>query len=303
MDLGLRRAGRRLLEEAMGVAALRQLAGLTSRAGLLPQTIRCRLPLVEETAFRVRASRGGFRYRFVPGDLIGRELFWKGLAGWEPETITVFCALARESRHVLDIGANTGLFSLLACASGPHTVVTAFEPVPTTADILRSNVALNRWERRIAVQQRAVTDRVGTAVFHVPQGITPDTASLGETGWLGIPGKTIEVTTTTIDAAVGPEVQVDCIKIDVEGHEDEVLRGASRILGTCRPFIIVECNPEGPYRAVERLLVEYSYDIFHLRLDGIKQVECIVPDSRDDPLRGRNFLGCPSERELPRLPQ
>jgi len=200
---------------------------------------------------------------------------------------------------VLDIGANTGFYTLLACAANPKARVTAFEPVPATIEALRSNIALNGFEGRCQTVSCAVADAVGRAAFHVPFGTTPDMASLGRTGWLGIAGEVTEVATTTIDAAVGHSGHLDLVKVDVEGHEDVVLKGGLRTLDACRPALILECNPEGPYRMVEEILLEHDYDIYHLRTEGVLPVKTIRPDRRDDPDRGRNFLAYPSEQPLP----
>ncbi len=287
-----------MVRTALKVASLRQLLGLASRHGMMPATVRCHLPVVGETVFRVSGCGSGFRYLLRPGDTIGTQLFWGGWQAWEPETVSVFSMLVRDAKHFVDVGANTGLFSLLACALNPTVRVTAFEPVPTTASILRSNIALSGWQQRCAVEQAAVADAVGAAEFNVPPGVAPDMASLGADGWLGVKGETLTVTTTTIDAAIGPDEPPDLIKIDVEGHEDKVLAGAKGTLAEERPLVVVECNPEGPFAAVDRLLREHSYEVYHLRLDGVRLVQSVKPDERNDPLRGRNFLAVPSEQEL-----
>jgi len=282
-----------------GDVRLLQVLGTLSRAGLVPDSLRRRLGPKVPMAFGLRARGARFRYGFVPGDSIGRSLFWHGVRGYEPETVKVFTAIARSASWLLDIGANTGLFALLACAANPDIETMAFEPLPTTAERLRRNIELNDWEARCTVRVCAVSDAEGTSAFHVPPGLYPDMASLGATGWRGLAGEVIQVPTTTVDAGAATTAGPGLIKIDVEGHEDKVLRGAAATLQRCRPVVVVECNPEGPYEAVEQILIAQGYALYHLRARGPVAVGQILPDARDiGRPRARNFLALPQEKDI-----
>jgi len=105
----------------------------------------------------------------------------------------------------------------------------------------------------------------------------------------------IEVETTTIDNAVGVDDRVDLVKIDVEGFEDKVLLGMNGVLRTSKPDLVIECNVDGPYKAVQAILASHSYLFYHLRKGGPEVVEKIRPDPREE---DRNFL-C-TVRGLPR---
>ena len=162
-------------------------------------------------------GRGDFTYRSTPNDAIGRSLYWRGLEGYEPETVGPFLEFARRARVVLDVGANAGLFALLAAAVNPMSQVFAFEPLPRLCDAVRANVHLNGWPNRVHVLAEAVTDRVGTAPFHVPRADAPTSASLNEGGFRGLDGDIISVPTTRLDATLGSDMPVDLVKVDVEG--------------------------------------------------------------------------------------
>jgi len=228
-----------------------------------------------------------FRYRAVREDAIGRALHWKGGDAFEPETLWVFCQLARRANVVLDVGANTGIYALAACAANPKAQVIAFEPVPEVFAILSDNVSINNWADRCILSQCAVADFVGTTEFHVPYDELPSSASLHRDGFHGYPGQLIQRQATTIDRFVHEREQIDLVKIDVEGFEDKVLHGMRDVLALHRPSIVVECNPDGPYAAVQQILFEYGYQLYHLRGEGPKAVTSIVPDREE---RHRNFL-------------
>ncbi|MFQ5417297.1 MAG: response regulator, partial [Myxococcota bacterium] len=116
-------------------AALRALC----RAGLLPHAVWSRLPIDQRFPVPFAADIS-FLYESLDGDAIGRALYLFGAESYEFETTEVFARLARRASVVLDIGANTGLFSLIACAANPDSKVIAFEPVDRVRDLLTENI-------------------------------------------------------------------------------------------------------------------------------------------------------------------
>src|SRR5688572_16341465 len=63
------------------------------------------------------------------GNTIENELFWRGALGWEGRATKLWKILSEESRIIFDVGANTGLYSLISSLSHPAASVYAFEPV------------------------------------------------------------------------------------------------------------------------------------------------------------------------------
>lgn len=259
---------------------------IIARAGLLPPAVWRRLPV--ETVFLVSLPDGNaFRYSALPNDATGRALWWRGLKSWQPETLRIFHQLSKKAQLVLDIGANTGVFTLLACAANPHLKVISFEPVPRIYNRLREHVRLNGYEGRCQVRNEAVSNRIGVTQFHVPFGDVPTSASLQPNGFRGVQGELIEVHVTTVDSVCATRERVDLVKIDVEGYEDKVLEGMRRTLATSKPTVIVECNPDGPYQAIEAILGSFGYRFFHLRKQGPEPCHKITPDESE---QFRNFL-------------
>lgn len=79
--------------------------------------------------FEIAAGDSRFRYRVSRADRIGWRLFWGGLESYEPETTDALRPHLGHDTVFVDVGANTGLFSLVALASGVRHVL-AIEPVP-----------------------------------------------------------------------------------------------------------------------------------------------------------------------------
>lgn len=254
-------AGREIV--AFGARHLRPLLRPVTRTGMVPPDVWRRLPV--EGTFEVQLSpAASFRYRSTRGDMIGRNLCWTGVSVWEHETISAFMAMVPRCEVFLDVGANTGVYSLIAAAISPTLRAVAFEPLPAALSRLDANVRLNGWSDRIRVVGKAVSDRSGTVPFHAPFGELPTSASLAPGGFRGVAGEVIQVESVRLDDEVG-DLPVDLVKIDVEFFEHDVIRGMPELLRRRRPILIVECHPDGPVQEVEDLLAPLGYRFVHLR--------------------------------------
>jgi FkbM family methyltransferase len=267
-----------------------------TRAGLVSDGIWKRLPV--ERSFVVKTAQSGpFSYTSCAGDQIGRSLFWKDLSAWEAETCEVFEKLCAHANLVVDVGANTGAYTLPACAASSNARVISFEPVPAIYRRLACNVEDNGWSHRWQGYQCACSDGAETSgAFHIPYGELPSSACLDPNGFRGAAGTVVTVVLRTVDSVVPGGTRVDVVKIDVEGFEDRVLNGMRRILGESAPAIVVECNPDGPFRSVEAILSGFGYRFYHLRSAGPARVEHIVPNLASD---SRNYLCLAREGALP----
>ncbi len=275
--LGVKNIIRRVIRTASGIGPIRSSLRAVGRAGLMPESVSARLPVA--ATFDVVLKEGGsFRYCCILEDGVGRRLYWQGLEGWEPETIQVFLTLVRSARGFVDVGAYTGVFSMLACVANPSVRVVAFEPVPVVHGRLVEHIRMNGLESRIEARPEAVSNTVGHARIYVPDYAAPTGASLHVGGLRGEGTVAVDVPLTTLDQACADRMHVDLMKIDVEGFEDKVLEGMPRILADHRPAIIVEILPDGPYKAVQEILRKYGYRFFHLRGEGPTPMTEIVPD-------------------------
>ena len=122
----------------------------------------------------------------------------------------------------IDIGANQGLYSLVAAANPHCGHIIAMEPVPATFDFLKANIALNKAEDRATLLNAALSDTTGSTEIHMKQKHS-GAATLG--GHLGEGGvaQTIQLMCMADLDAYIPEGARIVVKVDVEGHEDVVI--------------------------------------------------------------------------------
>lgn len=242
--------------------ALRPLA----MRGLLPDRYWWRLRV--RGRFEVEIDGGSFRYVADPADVIGRSLFWKGLGAWEWTVFREFVPRARLARGFLDIGANTGAFSLVATTANPSLRAISYEPSPGPLAILRENVRLNGLEDRITVSPTAVSDRTGKAKFFVPHG-HPDMSFLEGAQPPTMPGDWHEVHTIAGRDVSPPGFHVDLIKIDVENAEDLVVGALEPVLESHRPTLIIEMLEEASTKQARELLGRLGYRIGLITTEGV----------------------------------
>jgi FkbM family methyltransferase len=159
--------------------------------------------------------------------------FFHGGLPHERYSEAFFGTFIKRGDVVLDIGANVGYFTrLMSTLVGEGGRVHAFEPSPSALRLLRENV---RRLENVQLHELAVSDTRGTSSFSIQEH--GDTSSLGDD-----PGsnKVIRVQTDTLDNILGAAGRIDLIKIDVEGYEYEVLRGALQIIREQQPLVYFE---------------------------------------------------------------
>ncbi len=142
----------------------------------------------------------------------------------------------------VDAGANKGAYLYwLRKAVGESGSVFGFEPQPSLAGYLKSIVSEMGW-RNVHVHDCALSDSVGTATLHVPGETNSPGASLEEVTTQGSEGHTHECRVDTLDRVLQNATRVALLKVDVEGHELQVFRGAKETIARHRPIIIFECE-------------------------------------------------------------
>jgi len=215
-------------------------------------------------AFRGKASAGLRLQRAVLGEATGivlpvrmkdgslmrldlgspteRPSVWTGR--YEPALLDFLLDLVRPGWQVLDVGANVGFY---AVALGRRLRETggrlyAFEPVEANAKRLRENLALNGLAETVRVFRLALGDRVGTVELRLEDGAGTGNAVAFPPGESGRPDDVAPL--DTLDAVAERSGIAGCqlLKLDVEGYELAVLRGARRFLSAHRPLVLAELN-------------------------------------------------------------
>lgn len=170
-------------------------------------------------------------------DTRSRDIAMRVLATgrWEHAETTAFTRMIRPGDRVFDIGANHGVFAVMA---GPRVrpggVIHAFEPNPRLAQLIVMSAGLNGLQQVVKVHEVAASDAAGEAVLTVSEAYSGG-GSLrprrGEQGVAGTPIQAMTVRTVRLDDMFpDPGFTLDVMKIDVEGLEGRVLRGMRGII-------------------------------------------------------------------------
>jgi FkbM family methyltransferase len=280
-----------ILARTLRIRILRKLLRALMRALRVSTTVRQHIPVEGTFEIRIREQRLKYHSSFADG--LGRILCWSGPSAFEPETLPLFLDRMEACRCFLDVGANTGFYSMAAAAANPTADIHAFEPSPSVFAALKTNIAANRLEDSVVCRRLALSDFEGDVCFHVPNE-TLASGSLDTRGVRGIPGHVETVPCRTLDAYVAEHelFHVDLLKLDVEGFEDRVIAGARALLSEHRPAVICECHHDGSHRELENLLRSVDYTIHRLTASGPNRVARIETGACDSAPR---FLFVPRE--------
>jgi len=202
---------------------------------------------------------------YHPGhDHVCKSLYWfRDFDPWVGQTLI---QLVREGEIAFDIGANIGATALpLAYGVGQSGRLYAFEPMPETVAKLRKNLGDNGY-LHTRVEHLALSDQDGRILLSMPDG---------QPGMARISSKAmdssfiVDVTARRFDQWVRGSgiTEIAVCKIDVEGHEDAVLRGMGEWLsnGKIKAFVL-ERHFTGPPESdpALRLLLDAGYDIWRI---------------------------------------
>lgn len=222
---------------------------MLSGQSLLGKILRLPLSLIPRDA-TVRILRGPLRgLKWTAG--ASSHACWAGT--YEVDNLAGFASAVIPGSSVYDVGANVGVYTLLASRkAGPSGRVYAFEPLARNLLYLHRHVAMNRLQNCL-IMEVAVSDSQGTQRFSSASW-EHSMARLSSDGELEIP-------TVTLDHCVyGEKLRPpDVIKIDVEGAELLVLRGANRALTEYHPTLFVEVHGTREHAECREFLAAKGY--------------------------------------------
>jgi FkbM family methyltransferase len=213
-----------------------------------------------------------------PAETIGRGVWLLGVH--ELAVSEVLWRLIDPGEALADVGANSGYFtSLMASRAGAGGIVSAFEPHPATIELL--SLGVRQWRAvpgtaRIEVFPFALSDVEGHADLCLPPRFETNTgtAFLSGGGATGV-GRGVRVETRRLDSVLGDRAPA-VMKIDVEGHEAQVVAGAGALIGRVRDIVFEEHAPY-PSRCAT-FLAARGYRIFRLER-GLLRPRLERPDS------------------------
>lgn len=181
----------------------------------------------------------GQKYFIDPSDLImaPQMVVYRQ---WEADLSNLFRSLCTPDTVIADVGANFGYFTILGASligqSGKGKVF-SYEPNPKLAALLRRNIEINWSLAPITFAQCAIAAQTNRMLLNIPDkhGANASLSSFVE----GQDGESLEVQVKSLDECLPPEVTLDVLKIDVEGHEFSVLRGAKDVVSRSDGIAII----------------------------------------------------------------
>lgn len=242
---------------------------VTSRVGRLflkgfPRRISFRiLKRLGPVAVKIRVGSHRFWIVTSSEDDHYLDALLDNLRGWETESLKTWSELCLKGGTVVDVGAYGGVYTALAIASGAQSVV-AYEPNPVMFRRLQSTVQMNRQSELVTLRNVALSDVVGASTLFVLEGRSGTSGARLQNAprdrrYRWEPGPTVEVTTLQSELEMLGISSVRALKIDVEGLESEVLKGAGKLLRRKSAVVIVECLTEASLERVTLILAKFGY--------------------------------------------
>lgn len=249
--------------------------------------------------FPVRTNDGKKFYLYNNAFHLETNIFWIGIEkyDWENMTRRVWTELCKSSDTIFDIGANTGIFSVLAKAYNPNSKMYAFEPQPNIFFVLNKNNEVNRFD--IHCENIALSDKEGTMPFY-NQGsaaFTTENTTAGSLNkeWRTQDQNSIMVTVKQMKNYIEEKKinKIDLIKIDVETFEYEVLSGYGKYLKEHQPILILEIQDKTIGKNIKSLFNTETYSFYNINeTTGLTKV-----NEMGISVKNHNYLLCPKSKE------
>lgn len=203
------------------------------------------------------------------------KIFWKETNGFEADTYYVLKELFIVGDYFFDVGANIGLYSVLAKKNNPYLNVTAFEPIK---EIYNQNEIFKLYNSvKYRLHNIALSNKMGYQNIYLPKTNSIDietTATLRKDSWQKIKNHiTYQVETKLLDNIVS-EMDIEntakiIIKIDVEDYETSVLEGMSNTIKKYKPIIICEVlSRNHKNKAFLKQVDKMNYSVFGITTSG-----------------------------------
>jgi len=178
---------------------------------------------------------------------------------FEPETFEYVKKNFPKNGVFVDVGAYSGIYSLFAAIHKEAECCVAFEPNPVMYDRLIENIRLNKLGASVYALKYGLSDRNGQCIFYTNPN-TPLT-SAGSIEPDDEKTDCREISVMRYDDTIVKLMHVDMVKIDIEGHELNALKGMPHMIARERPVIIVECLHQINLNEVVDFLSNFDYEL------------------------------------------
>lgn len=168
---------------------------------------------------------------------VGSHLIAHGF--WEQWIHNVVGSLVSQGDRVVEVGANFGYYTIsMAVKVGEQGHVTAFEGNPRLCRLMRRSMEFNGYIDRVDIINKAATDAAGPISFSISRTNAGGGHAAAHPGWAPPDMEQIEVEGVRLDDVI--EGDVDFMRMDAEGSEPLILRGAERLLQNPRLTVVME---------------------------------------------------------------
>lgn len=219
-----------------------------------------------------KVQRNGINFELDISNVVDHYLYW----GLEYDTYQSILDEIGKAKVILDVGANIGVTSLFFASQNPTAKIISFEPHPSNFERLIRNISLNPNLTTIQPVNSALGESQATLkMYEIDKNNPGNNQIITET--IDLPSVDVEI--KILDKyieSMGIEV-VDFMKIDVEGFEYFVLKGAENMLRSNHPLLFIEIDDEHLKKqkkspvAILEFLVSVGYHSFQ-RTDNFEYV-------------------------------
>lgn len=245
-------------------------------------------------------SNKNFKLSTNQTNYVTKLLFWNGHKNFE--YLELFEQLIPKINVFYDVGANIGLYSIVAEVVNNTVQTRSFEPSNGPFHYLEKNVRLNRLSNT-KIEKLALANTRGQIKFYEVKNpkYTYIKHNLAGEGNFGAKESnkifdTILVESNTLDSYANKEGHtIDLIKIDTEGTEHLILQGASKVLNSMRPIVICETLFNTIENELENIFKPINYKFYNHTSVGLIEVDTIKR-TIDDGVRNCFFV--PKEKVL-----
>jgi len=222
--------------------------------------------------FQILFNHDQIEYKFKMihfGGKIENETFWKGLfKTFEPESGDIWIEFSKISNVIFDIGANSGIYSLVSKTVNKNSEIYSFEPSISTYTKFLKNITLNNLQ--INHYQIALGENDGEQIFYDFKIKNQTSASLSPEKSRGINSVwPYKVKTYKLDSYIEEFniSAIDLIKLDVEMYEPQVLNGFSKYINNFLPVIFIEVLTDEIATQIYPIIKE-NYFIYQLKTNS-----------------------------------
>jgi len=203
---------------------------------------------------------------YSDAERIENQIFWRGIDSWyERISMQYWIKICQFSDVILDIGAYHGIYALVAASISPGKKVYAFEPVKESFNKLMRNIRLNNFP--IKAFNCAISDKDGVAEFYNIDSSANLIGSLNKESFTQSEKLVMQTMPVRSVGSIMKEFnlpKIDLIKLDVEGHELDVLRGMFDYLKRDKPSLILEVLNEENALRINDLFKDLDYLYFDI---------------------------------------